>query len=91
MRTFVVAVAVMLALQGGVPRRDSTRPPAARDSLKTQLARRCVQTAPMPIAGFRSRSPEAMRVIRPDSTRDSAMVIRVVPCYLVDSLPRRAP
>ena len=92
MRTFVVSVAVVLALQGGAPRRDSARPPAPRDSLKMLLlTRRCIPTAPMPIAGLRSRPPEPMRVIRPDSTRDSAMVIRVVPCYLVDSVPKRAP
>jgi hypothetical protein len=40
----------------------------------------------MPIAGLRARPPERMPIVRPDSgSRDSAMVIRIVPCYLADS------
>lgn len=91
MRTLVVPLAAMLALQGGAPKRDSARPPGgARDSLVARAMRDCVPTAPMPIAGLRGRPPEPMPVARPDSiVRDSAMVIRVVPCYLVDPGPAR--
>jgi hypothetical protein len=86
-RTLVLSLVVMLTLQGGAPRADSARPLAgALDRLRARLARTCVPTASMPIAGLRGRPPEPMPVARPDSVRDSAMVIRVVPCYLVDSL-----
>ena len=87
-RTLGALVAVLLmAMQGGVPRSDSMRPPAVfRDSGLMQVRRTCVPTAPMPIAGLRARRPERMLIARPDSgSRDSVMVIRVVPCYLADS------
>jgi len=91
MRTLVLTLTVLLAVQGGVPQRDSLRPPATMvDSLRARLTRRCVPTAPMPITGLRGRPPETMPMARPDSTtRDSAMVIRLVPCYLVDSIVPR--
>jgi hypothetical protein len=41
----------------------------------------------MPIVGLGNRAPEPMPILRPDSiARDSAMVIRLVPCYLADSI-----
>jgi hypothetical protein len=85
MRSIVVAVGIVLAFQGVVPRPDSGRTILRPDSIVGRV-RRCVPTAPMPIVGLRSRPPEPMPILRPDSaTRDSVMVVRLVPCYLVDS------
>ena len=95
MRALMLALTLVLAVQGGVPKGDSARPPIRTlDSLRGRLGRKCVPTAPMPIVGFRARPPETMPVARPDSAmRDTAMVIRLVPCYLVDSIvvPRERP
>lgn len=93
MRALIVAFGVMVVAQAGVPPRDSGR--VGRRSLDSLVlerrARRCVPTAPMPVAGLRGRLPERMPMVRPDSTRDTAMVLRVVPCYLVDSGVVKAP
>lgn len=81
MRFIAASFAVVLAFQRGPARPDFSR--------LIPRPRACVPTAPMPIIGLRSRPPEPMPVARPDSTkRDSSMVIRVVPCYLVDTLSR---
>jgi hypothetical protein len=90
MRSLLLALTVMVSVQGGVPKSDSARAPVVLlDTLRARLARRCVPTAPMPIAVFRGRPPESMPVARPDSVRDSAMVIRLMPCYLLDSIVPR--
>jgi hypothetical protein len=78
MKPLFALVVVGLVIQGGPQRR------AAPDT----LTKPCVPTEPMPIAGLHGRPPEpAMPVVRPDSTWRSRMpIIKLIPCYLVDSL-----